>query len=155
MTTDGRKPKMNTLAHTAASELTSDEHALARLKQQKIAPPAGATVQAGAAVGNVSVNQFFPSTVTIKAGQTVTWANPTPTGHVVMIDGGVDAELSQMVLPSPRSGGSYTSGFAHSAVIGLAPAPTRTYSLRFTRAGRYSVICRFHPGLAQTIIVIP
>jgi len=143
------------LAHTAATEEASDQSELARLAEEKVSPSAGATAQVGAAVGNVSVNQFFPSQVTIEAGETVTWMNPTATPHVIMVGGGLDPSKALFLPDSPPSGSAYTSGFARSGPIGALPSPKRTYRLRFMRPGTYTVICTIHPGMTQTIVVTP
>jgi plastocyanin len=143
------------LQKTAASELARDRTALARLLTTRVVPPAGVTVQAGETTGEVSVNQFFPQTVTIKAGQTVTWENPTLAPHVILVDGGLDPSAVTFARPKPPSGADYSSGFADSGPIGAPPYPFRTYRLRFMRPGTYTVICSFHPGMIGRVIVTP
>ena len=65
------------LRFTAAQELNTDRRAIATLLKGHVTPAAEqATVQAGVTIGEVSYNQYFPSTVTVHVGQTVTWINP-------------------------------------------------------------------------------
>jgi plastocyanin len=143
------------LLDAASFELNRDRTAMGALLNTRVVPPAGATVQAGTTTGEVSFNQFFPQAVTIKVGQTVTWVDPTPTPHVVMVDGGLDPAIATFAKPSPPSGSDYTSGFADSGPIGAPPYPSRTYQLRFTKPGTYTVICSLHPGMTGTITVTP
>jgi plastocyanin len=79
-------------------------------------------------------NQFTPSTVTIQAGQTVTWRWATgAVGHNVTPDAGS--------IPSGEGG--------------LFDAP-HTYSYTFTEPGTYTYHCSNHgPAMSGTVVVEP
>ena len=79
--------------------------------------------------GEVSImkNLFFPETITIKEGETVTWVNKETYGHDAVSDTGL--------FRSPRM------------------ATGEKYSYTFTKAGTYTYICGIHPFMHGTVIV--
>ena len=81
--------------------------------------------------GGNSVNlqnfAFNPSTLTVKAGTTVTWTNSDSVAHTVTSDGG-----------------AFDSGNL---------APDQTFSHTFNTAGTYAYHCNPHPSMKGTIIV--
>lgn len=70
---------------------------------------------------------FDPSTVTIKAGESVTWTNQDSANHTVVADDG-----------------EFTSG-------GLAKGDAFTF--KFEAAGTYAYHCSVHPSMTATVIV--
>jgi plastocyanin len=70
---------------------------------------------------------FDPATVTIKAGESVTWTNQDPMNHTVVADNGEfkSGELGQ--------GGIFT--------------------FKFDKAGTYAYHCSIHPSMTGTVIV--
>jgi len=72
--------------------------------------------------------KFNPSTVTIKAGGTVTWTNDDSVGHDVTAD-------------------DFDSGSAG----GIEPGAT--FQHKFAKAGSYAYVCTVHPGMKGTVKV--
>ncbi len=110
-------------------------------------------VLAGKATELASLNKFFPSDITIDAGQTVTWTNDGPVPHVMIFDGYLPPPEASEAGPSAPSGSALTPGLFTSGPIGAAPYPRTRYTLRFTNAGRYAYVCTFHPGMTGTVVV--
>ena len=71
---------------------------------------------------------FNPSTLTIKAGDSVTWTNKDSTQHTVTSDSGT--ELNSQYLSNSQS-----------------------YSHTFTQSGNFPYHCKPHPGMEGEIIV--
>ena len=138
-------------------------------------PAAGAgaavhEVLAGAGEGQVQVLRFLPGELTIKAGDTVRWTNPTETEpHMVTFLGG--EPLPEFILPEPGEGGPPTlvfnpaltspaggptyggTGYANSGVLGreLPEFPeafprNATFELTFDTDGEHRYYCAFHAG---------
>ncbi|WP_369394462.1 cupredoxin family copper-binding protein [Streptomyces sp. CG1] len=72
---------------------------------------------------------FSPTTLTVKAGTTVTWTNQDTDAHTVT---------------SAGSGGPL-----HSPAL----ATHATYSYRFTKPGTYSYLCTIHPFMTAKVEV--
>lgn len=70
---------------------------------------------------------FGPATVTIKAGESVTWTNQDPTNHTVTADNG---EFK-------------SSDIANGA----------TFTFKFDKAGTYPYHCSIHPTMKATVVV--
>jgi len=68
---------------------------------------------------------FTPSTITVKAGDTVRWTNKDPSPHQI------------------------AGGFANSPVISSGG----TYEFTFTTAGTYDYHCVIHPSMMGRVIV--
>ena len=102
---------------------------------------------------DVSLNQFFPATLHVRVGQTVTWDNPSTTPHVVIFGKDVDPSIAGFSPPTAAPGSDYHGGPFLSGPIGAAPAPTPSFALLFTRPGVYSFICSLHVGMGGTITV--
>ena len=68
---------------------------------------------------------FLPDTITVKVGDTVTWVNADDRDHTVLGDG-------------LRSGNI---------------KPGRTWSMKFTKAGKYTYGCTYHPRMRGTVVV--
>jgi plastocyanin len=71
--------------------------------------------------------EFRPSTITIVAGDTVTWVNRDTVDHT-----------------ATAANGSFDTG-----LIG----EDRSRSVRFTVAGRYRYVCTPHPSMTATVVV--
>jgi plastocyanin len=70
---------------------------------------------------------FNPSTITVSAGQSVTWTNKDNISHTVTSD-------------SPMfDSGSLSNG--------------GTFSFNFPNAGTYNYHCSFHPGMTAKVVV--
>ena len=70
---------------------------------------------------------FQPSSLTIKAGDTVVWTNQDPTDHTVTADDG------SFGSPHVPSGGTFASTFTH--------------------AGTYAYHCSIHASMTGTVTV--
>ena len=92
-----------------------------------------ATASAGNAV-TIKNFTFEPSTLTVKAGTTVTWTNQDSTSHQVASN------------PHP----------AHTDLPGLDSGTLsqgQTYSFTFTTKGTFGYHCHLHPSMQGTIVV--
>lgn len=149
------KPIESSAALTAAAAraVTADIADAARAAGSVPAPPAG-TVQAGAMGRELTVNQFFPQTVTVSAGQPVTWRDANYEPHVIVFGRQITPD-DPLVFggPNPAPGSSYTTELAVSGLIGAKPFASSTYALTFPTAGTYQYICAIHPGMAGTVVV--
>ncbi|NEQ52750.1 MAG: plastocyanin [Leptolyngbya sp. SIO3F4] len=76
--------------------------------------------------------QFEPSTLTIKAGDTVTWVNNKMAPHNVIFD------------PASVPGGKAAADKLSQSQLTFAPG--ESYSSTFTEAGSYSYFCAPHRG---------
>ena len=96
---------------------------------------------------------FYPNTITIHSGDTITWTNPTSIPHTVSIP-----KAGQTPPPGPPNpaqvGGNL---FDNSAYISSGfITKGKTYSVKFTRPGTYAYYCVVHPPeMTGTIVVIP
>jgi plastocyanin len=79
--------------------------------------------------GKISIKniQFKPTTITIKAGETVTWMNDDDRDHTVIADDG-----------------SFKSGKIGSG---------EKYSFKFPKKGKYTYSCSYHPRMKGVIVV--
>lgn len=78
---------------------------------------------------DISGFAYCPATLTVAAGAEVVWANLDLAPHTVTYDG---------------PGGLVDSG---------SMAQGQRWAARFDAAGTYAYHCRFHPGMAGTIVV--
>jgi plastocyanin len=105
----------------------------------------------------VAVNRFNPETVTIKAGQTVTWRSHSDwMPHTVSFQPPFKspAEPNALIATGVKSAGKFAGGVSHSGIFGPPPdGLTDTFSLTFTKAGKYPYLCLLHPGMAGTVEV--
>ena len=128
---------------------------LALLPVALVTPAAAATstlvVQAGAGSADDAVQafQFYPSTLTIDEGDSVTWKMGSGLVHTVSF-GTVPATLPP---PAPAPGTSFDgAGFVSSGRM----SPGKAYTLTFPKAGTYNYMCRFHqPAMKATLVVQP
>ncbi|MFE5871402.1 cupredoxin domain-containing protein [Streptomyces roseifaciens] len=73
--------------------------------------------------------RFDPQTVTVRAGETVTWVNPSPSTHTATSDApGFDVTVS----PGQSSG-----------------------PVRFNTPGTFRYHCEIHPSMTGTVTVTP
>jgi LPXTG-motif cell wall-anchored protein len=90
----------------------------------------GSALAAGASV-SVADFSYSPKTVTIHAGDTVSWSNHGPSAHTVTADGG-----------------GFDSGNLNSG---------QGFSHTFSTAGTYAYHCTYHvsQGMVGTVVVLP
>jgi plastocyanin len=89
-----------------------------------LAKAAGVDTRAGVAIEEFA---FQPATVTVKAGQEVTWTNHDPAEHTVT-----------------QEGGGFDSG---------TMAAGATFKTTFDQPGEYRYICKLHPGMKGRVVV--
>lgn len=140
------------------------------------------TVRAGTGTATDSSDGFSPASLTIHAGDRVTWISGGVLFHTVSF--GIDPRKTPLLVPvgkdahgapilainsliiTPRipAGGIYTGGVASSGVGALTgnylnlPGQTfikAPFSLTFTKSGIYHYACLIHPGMSGAIIVLP
>jgi plastocyanin len=119
--------------------------------------PTGATVASGWSNKIVAVNRFYPETVAVKTGQTVTWrVHSEWMPHTVSFQPPFKspAEPDALKPSGVKSGGRFDGGESHSGIFGPPPdGLTDTFTLTFTKAGKYPYLCLLHPGMAGTVEV--
>jgi len=125
-------------------------------------PPTKWTVIVGGATADTSIyaNAFFPQSIEIGVGDAVTW---TFEGfhNVAFLGGGAAPSFSVQegdksywnpLMLFPAGGNTYDgSGYHTSGVPG--PDGRLSYTLTFTKPGRYSYVCTIHSGMRGTVIV--
>ena len=98
--------------------------------QPPMASSAAGTVAPGPVAGtavDITNFAFTPATLTVKAGDTVTWANHDEEPHTVAAD----------------------DGSFHSPGMGT----NATYSFTFSKPGSYGYTCSVHPFMHGTVVV--
>jgi len=120
------------------------------------------TVIVGGATADTSIyaNAFFPQTIEIGVGDTIDWAFEG-FHNVTFLSGAAAPPLAvpegdkayfnpQMLFPA--GGRSYDgTGFYNSGVSG--PDGKLSYTLTFTKAGRYEYDCTIHAGMRGIVVV--
>jgi plastocyanin len=149
------------LSPSAVAEAAGSEFEAARAGSESVQKPAvevpGATaVLAGWGDEVVAADVFAPATVEVKAGDTVAWTSESPyMPHTVSFEVPFSSpDAPDALLPAgTKSGAAYEGGTAHSGIIGPAPYPTKTFSLRFSKPGTYRYVCILHPRMSGTVEV--
>jgi plastocyanin len=133
-------------------------------------------VLAGAGQDTVAINAFFPASLHIRAGDTVTWKinsnephlatfladEPPPPDPIPIPDGGpTDLMLNpKPAFPSkaPDAPTETYDGteFRNSGFLsdGTVVPPAESYSLTFDKPGTYEYICLIHPATMKGEIVV-
>jgi len=75
---------------------------------------------------------FVPQTLTVSAGQSVTWTNLDSVTHQILADPG-QAAIADFSSPNMAQGG--------------------TYSYTFNTPGTYTYHCSIHPSMKGTVVV--
>ncbi len=140
------------------------------------------TVRAGTGTATDANDGFSPASLTIHAGDRVTWVSGGVDFHTVsfgidphktplLVPVGKDAHGApilainpQIAAPAIPAGGIYTGGVASSGIGALTgnylnlPGQTfikAPFTLTFTKPGIYHYACLVHPGMSGTITVLP
>lgn len=121
-------------------------------------PPASAqmwTVNTGGSELSEAIQalDFYPGTITIHIGDTVTWTNATTIPHTVSIPPAGQAPPSGP--PNPQPVGS--TQFDNTAYISSGfITKGQSYSVRFNNLGTFAYYCLVHqPEMAGSVVVLP
>ncbi|MCL6650514.1 MAG: hypothetical protein K6U89_19630, partial [Chloroflexi bacterium] len=148
----------------AQQQIRADAAELATLsRQQAAAYPlrrgAGVTVAMDVPSRTGSVAAYFPATLRLRPGETVTWVN-TSSYEFHTVSFGYGTNLPPLVLPSgllnpeaaaPSGGPSYAgSGRVNSGLL----LSGQQFSLTFTQPGTYPYICLVHEQLHTGVIIV-
>ena len=107
------------------------------------------------------VQQFFPPSMNVRVGDTVTWRSSVPTPHTVSFLGGTplivppSLENPKIFAPTPAPAAGYDGvGYVNSGVMGVG-FPGQSFSVKFSRAGTFGYVCILHisQGMGGTINV--
>jgi plastocyanin len=126
---------------------------------------------------------FFPGTVTINAGDSISWVGLAPGFHTVDVpskggplplltptantaSGVLDAastpfwfnnKVPILSFNPQLAAPSHARTFTGSSRIdsGLPFGPAKAFTVKFTKSGRYSYFCDVHPGMAGKVVVRP
>jgi plastocyanin len=111
----------------------------------------------------IQAQVFAPSTITIHAGDTVTWTMAALFDHTVSFLSGAKPPnpvvpqpggkfLFNPLVTAPQGGETYDGkGVASSGFLHLKG----NYALTFTKPGRYAYLCLLHRGMTGTVVVLP
>lgn len=147
------------LSPAAVSKAGDEEFQRAQADAAGLKEPTAGTNEVTGGWGDdvVAVDRFVPPTISIKTGDTVTWNLHSPyMPHTVSFESPFrDPTEPNAFLPAgAKSRSSYSSGVAHSGMIGPPPYyRTSTFSLQFEQAGTYSYLCILHPGMEGKVEV--
>ncbi|MBI4280507.1 MAG: hypothetical protein HY660_18800 [Armatimonadetes bacterium] len=112
----------------------------------------------------VQAQDYFPRTIAINAGDSITWTMAAEFPHTVtflsgakrpeiVLPQGKDRFLFNPVVVFPQGGKEYAGkGIASS---GFVEGKGKSYALAFTKPGNYTYVCLLHPGHTGTVIVRP
>jgi plastocyanin len=139
------------LAAAGKTQVDADKAEAAKVASS-VTPPGAGQVLAGAVGKEVSVNQFFPTSTTVKLGSSVTWKDDSFEPHTITFGRVLGPEDPEVFGP-PIGGASYDGTFAFSGLIGGKPLPASSYTLKFPKAGSFSYTCSIHPGMAGVVVV--
>ena len=103
---------------------------------KQAATPPGATV-------HLTFTLIKPTSVTLKAGQALTFVNDNPIGHV-MVEGSWKADPSTGLRTDEHDDGTYSLKLDKSG---------QTASHTYDKAGRYQFFCTIHKGMNGTVTV--
>lgn len=111
-------------------------------------------VQAGGSEQNEAVQalQFYPSTITIDAGDPVTWNYPAGEPHTVTFLGPKTSPPppTDPSVPAPAGGSTYDGSTYTSSGFLLGG---QTYTLTFPKTGTYTYYCLIHGEMVGKVVV--
>ena len=109
---------------------------------------------AGAGFGNgqIIVMKFYPDTITVDVGDSVTWHVQGDSHTISFLSGGQAPNPFSPQAQQPSGGNTYGgSGFVNSGIVD----PGNTYTLTFTKAGTFTYNCLLHPDMSAKVVVQP
>ncbi len=109
------------------------------------------SVTAGGLVGTSDLQQFFPPSLNVRLGDTVSWASSIPTPHTITFLGGTAFPVPpspgnpKVLMPAPPPPAGYDgNGYVNSGVIGIGWPAGQTFSVKFSKAGTDPYLCVLH-----------
>jgi plastocyanin len=112
------------------------------------------TIQAGGSSQNEALQalQFYPASITIDAGDSVTWQYPAGEPHTVTFLGpkASPPPPSDPSVPAPAGGTTYDGSTYTSSGFVLGG---KSYTLTFTKPGTYKYYCLIHGEMVGTVVV--
>ncbi|GAC1464063.1 MAG: hypothetical protein PVSMB7_06580 [Chloroflexota bacterium] len=113
---------------------------------------------AGLGNGTIAAMRFFPSALSIKVGDTLTWVDTDPSmpHTVTFAPDGKYPDFPSPAAVTPAGGATYDgTAFTNSGFITPAGTPgNHPYTLKFTKAGVYMYHCLIHDDLGMVGVVI-
>lgn len=104
------------------------------------------------AVANMA---YYPSTITIDVGDSITWTVQGDAHTVSFLSGAPQPSPLNPTATAPAGGTTYDgTGVVSSGLILPVPGHN-TYTLTFSKAGTFPYACLIHPGMNGTVIVQP
>jgi LPXTG-motif cell wall-anchored protein len=111
--------------------------------------------------GAVEAQAFLPTSITINAGDKITWMfrsfhtvtflSGAPPPAIILPPSGGNPPSVNSAVAFPAGGPNYDgTGFVNS---GFPSEQAPTFSLTFTKAGTYAYVCLIHPGMDGTVVV--
>lgn len=138
--------------------------------------PRELTVLAGAGQDTVAVNAFFPASLHVRAGDTVTWKINSNEPHIAAFLAGEAPPPDPIPIPgggptdimlNPKSSFSSRAPdapietydgteFRNSGFLsdGTVVPPNESYSLKFDKPGTYQYVCLIHPTTMRGEIIV-
>lgn len=111
-------------------------------------------VTAGATADSQAVQalQYYPSSITIDAGDSITWVYPAGEPHTVTFLGPKTSPPppNDPSVPAPAGGKSYDGSTYTSSGFILGGG---SYTLTFPKAGTYTYYCLIHGEMVGTVVV--
>jgi plastocyanin len=113
--------------------------------------PIGACSAANGTEVGLDAHSFLPATITVEAGETVTWTNKTTESHsVTAYQDGIPEGA-----PYFASGGAPSEQAARDDLNGSLIAESETFEFTFDQPGTYRYFCIPHEsdGMKGTVVV--
>lgn len=112
------------------------------------------SVRAGSGTPDSAVTgfAFYPSTITIDVGDSITWTIAGDAHTVTFLSGAPQPPPVSPAAATPSGGSTYNgTGLTNSGIV----PPGQRYTLTFTTAGTFAYLCLLHPGMVATVVVQP
>lgn len=107
---------------------------------------------AGTPDASVATLKYYPNSITIDAGDTISWSSVADAHTVTFLSGAPRPDPLDPANENPIGGSSYDgTGVVSSGIV--LPIPGRQYALTFTNPGTYTYVCTIHPGMGGQVVV--
>ncbi len=102
--------------------------------------------------------KYYPQTITIDAGDSVTWTADGDAHTVTFLSGTNPPAPLDSATFTPAGGNTYSgTEFLNSGFLTPPSVPdgVHSYTITFTQPGTYTYNCLLHPGMTGTVVVQP